>query len=356
MALTESQQKAIALSLACRVPFAVYSMPGCDDAVFIADNQSDECANAGGVTDGVKRRFGIYSWLSSDGYYIYDNLSADDVINVYGDATKNGLSTYIAEPLAVSTPRQLYLERVESLIGRLKSRGGKTVYSRVLCGDFSATSGPLSAITRLFDNYTSTFNAVYFHPAVGAWMLSSPELLLSVDRLSGRYETMSLAGTRPVADDGLPWDDKNVNEQHIVTDYICDTLTGLGLTCVTSPLETITSGAVQHLRNIISGYAVDSPISVACALSPTPALGGYPKADSLSDIDELELQPRRCYGGFVTAESDDEFKAYVNLRCCQFDMRRYALYAGGGITPQSHPEAEWRETESKLLRLRSLID
>lgn len=354
MALTESQQRAVALSLANEIPFVVYSLPGSDEAVFWADNGDDGAVPPCPVIS--RRRFGIYQWLSDTGCNISDRLSECDIINLYGgDTAFDVTKSMYPSPLAVSTPRPLYIERVAMLIARLKRRGGKTVYSRAFCGEYPTDSGPLTSVNRLFEGYTSTFNAVYFHPAVGAWMLSSPELLLKVDSV-GRYETMSLAGTRPVADNGLPWDDKNINEQRIVTEYICDMLRGLGLQCEAGPLETVTSGAVQHLRNIIKGDGVTSPLAVASALSPTPALGGFPKQESLRDIETLELQPRRCYGGFLTIEdADGSFRAYVNLRCCQFDMRRYCLYAGGGITPQSDPENEWRETESKLLRLLAII-
>lgn len=351
MALTEIQQKAVALSLANEIPFVVYSLPASDHAVFFADSD-----NPVDSTPSACRRFGIYQWLSDTGCHIHDRLSECDVVNLYEHSDSNFATNLCPSPLEVSTPRSLYLERVATLIDRLKRRGGKTVYSRVLCGEYSAAAGPFATIERLFDRYTSTFNAVYFHPAAGAWMLSSPELLLRVDNATGRYETMSLAGTRPIADNGQRWDDKNINEQRIVTEYICDSLRRLGLVCEAEPVETVTSGAVQHLRNIIGGSGITSPISVACALSPTPALGGFPKYESLHDIETLELQPRRCYGGFLSIEDEYSFRAYVNLRCCQFDMRRYCLYAGGGITPQSDPEAEWRETESKLLRLLAIMD
>lgn len=354
MALTESQRMAVALSLANEIPFVAYSLPGSDDAVFFADNTGGISGNLSPALS--QRRFGIYQWLSDVGHPVCDRLSECDVLDIYGRPDRNICKNLSVSPLEVSTSRPLYLERVGQLIDRLKLRGGKTVYSRVLCGEYSASSGPLTAIGRLFDRYASTFNAAYFHPSVGAWMLSSPELLLKVDKSTGQYETMSLAGTRPIVDDGLPWDEKNINEQRIVTDYICDTLRSLGLMCEISPLATVTSGAVQHLRNIIKGAGVTSPMSVVRALSPTPALGGFPEKESLHDIETLELQPRRCYGGFLTIEDGDMFRAYVNLRCCQFDMRRYCLYAGGGITPQSSPESEWQETEAKLSRLLTLMD
>ena len=187
-------------------------------------------------------------------------------------------------------------------------------------------------------------------------MLSSPELLLKSDLSTGEFETMSLAGTRPASEAGLQWDEKNMNEQHIVTEYICDTLRGLGLSYEVCGLETVTNGRVQHLRNIIKGMGVDNPQSVAASLSPTPALGGFPVKEALADIETLELQPRRCYGGFLSIDTTDAYRAYVNLRCCQFDMRCYCLYAGGGITPMSNPEAEWDETVAKLSRLLPLMN
>ena len=40
-------------------------------------------------------------------------------------------------------------------------------------------------------------------------------------------------------------------------------------------------------------------------------------------------------------------RAYVNLRCAQLAPDAWCVYAGGGITPQSHADDEWHETEAK---------
>jgi isochorismate synthase len=44
---------------------------------------------------------------------------------------------------------------------------------------------------------------------------------------------------------------------------------------------------------------------------------------------------------------------YVNLRCMQLRTQSAALYVGAGITADSDPAAEWRETE---LKARTILD
>ncbi len=234
MALTKLEREAIELSLKSNLPFVAYSLPSQSEINFFADDFSDSLPQAA-----VK--FSIFPWLSTDGYEIRDILSAQDVVDGF-DTTL--LKPEENPPIAQSTTHEDYLARVSALIERLKQRGGKTVFSRVLCGDFASESAPLAAIEKLFSESSSTFNAVYFHPSTGAWIVATPELLLKADIACGEFSTMSLAGTRRVADAGMPWSDKNVQEQRIVTDYIHDSLTSLGLNCTVRPLETITSGPV----------------------------------------------------------------------------------------------------------------
>lgn len=224
------------------------------------------------------------------------------------------------------------------------------------CGRFNAAASCIGTVGNLFRNTSPNLSAVYFHPETGAWITATPEVLLTHDRQSGRYVTMSLAGTRPSTDIEKEWSDKNIEEQAIVTRYICQKLDTLSLGYSVGPRETVDAGPVQHLRNIISGMCDSDPEAIASALSPTPALGGYPVAEALDDIAELEAHKRRCYGGYVAIVTPEEYRAYVNLRCAQFDSKGFCLYAGGGITPHSTPADEWDETESKLSRLLPLFE
>jgi isochorismate synthase len=256
---------------------------------------------------------------------------------------------------AATTDRADYLNHVNQLIDRLKCRGGKTVYSRLTCGNSEGVDWAKVA-DDYFDKYPSAFAYLYYTPATGAWLGASPELLLrqSADRLS--MATMSLAGTRPAGTLG-EWDRKNLDEQAMVTDFIADTLRECGMKVSLSGPNTLKYGSIEHLCTRIEGKSLEEVdfMTLANRLSPTPALAGLPRAEALADIAELEPHERRCYGGFVAVQGKCGLEAYVNLRCVNFDHKNWCIYSGGGITVASDAEDEWAESEAKAAVLRNLI-
>ena len=92
-------------------------------------------------------------------------------------------------------------------------------------------------------------------------------------------------------------------------------------------------------------------IALAKKLHPTPAVGGLPQQKAINFIRERENFDRQFYAGFFGIETDNSARFYVNLRSMQLFKNGLVLYAGGGITAQSNPEAEWEETERKLQTL-----
>lgn len=55
-------------------------------------------------------------------------------------------------------------------------------------------------------------------------------------------------------------------------------------------------------------------------------------------------------------DTPETLTAYVNLRCCHLDRNVYTIYSGGGITPDSKPEDEWKETELKSQNLTGILE
>ena len=91
-------------------------------------------------------------------------------------------------------------------------------------------------------------------------------------------------------------------------------------------------------------------------LSPTPAVGGLPKKESLQWIGEREPLHRQYYSGFLgPVHSAAHFHLFVNLRCMQLQGSNLALYAGAGITAGSVPQNEWEETRRKMEIMRSVL-
>lgn len=251
-----------------------------------------------------------------------------------------------------STGWTQYKKAVDTAVGRLKKRGGKTVLSRVVCGSHHCDMASLAV--SFFDAFPDSYRTIFHTPQTGSWMCASPELLYSIEH--GQLYTMALAGTRRPCE--APWDVKNLEEHQMVADFV-----EKAISCQTTayrrlPLGTLRYGAIEHL--LTEFYADASQINLGmlkAQMHPTPAVGGFPRAEAMADIAELEGHKRNLYSGLI--EFDDQISGrrlcIVNLRCMQFNSDRYCIYAGGGITARSDAEAEWSETEAKAAWLREHI-
>lgn len=252
-----------------------------------------------------------------------------------------------------STTRDAHEARISKAVAKLKHTGGKVVLSRTLVIELPRNLNEV--FTTLCRSYPDAFVFCYRTPQTGTWIGASPELLLR--REATKLSTMALAGTRKVGTEG-DWDAKNKEEQQIVTDYIANTLRGRGLIPEISPTGTRLAGPVEHLCTSISARICgDFDMEALLAdLSPTPALGGYPKSDALRIINEIEDFPRGCYGGFIgPVGSDCKASLFVNLRSMLIRRDSAVLFIGGGITPKSIPDEEWRETELKAATLTQIL-
>ncbi len=257
-------------------------------------------------------------------------------------------------PLPGSTSESKYLNDLADVIDNLKITGGKTVISRTIHIDCSNVDW-VRVAERLFDRFPDALCYFFFHPCLGAWMGATPELLLRSNESSHDFDTMALAGTKRA---GEVWDDKNREEQQMVADYIVDVLKPLSEDLQVKPTETLRYGAIQHLCTRINGKIKDGVdrSSVLDRLSPTPAVGVYPKDAALADIARVENHERGCYGGYLTFSEHDSVESYVILRCIQFDETGFTAYAGSGITALSDPRKEWLETEAKAAPLIEIVE
>lgn len=305
----------IAACIAAGHPFAIFRFPG-EKAIRVAGS---DC------------RFYINRW----------NTASDDNIDVSDVAP----GTAQVRPWSISTGYDSYMASTGALIGKLRQRGGKCVHSRVLCAS-GVRLDVDGAVSELFERYPDAFCHCYYTPATGLWAGATPELLL--DACGASVATMSLAGTRRAGTDE-PWDIKNIEEQQLVTQFICDAMRDCGLEPEAGPTETLRYGCIEHICTPISAQMTGRGVEALLdALSPTPAVAGYPLAASVNEIAEYEDAPRRCYGGYVMVrDRDDRVRAFVNLRCAQLWTDAWCVYAGGGITPRSDASAEWMETAAK---------
>ncbi|MCH5234250.1 MAG: chorismate-binding protein [Muribaculaceae bacterium] len=252
----------------------------------------------------------------------------------------------------VSTSFEEYKDEVSHIIESLKKGdGSKVVAARVI-----VENNPIDIAEEFYSlcqRFPKGFIFCFGTPATGCWIGASPELLL--ESKNGLISSMSLAGTRQIGTDE-PWDDKNIEEQKIVTDYISEIFNRNGLKPEISEPYTKEAGSIEHICTEIRGIR-DKELGMKdkCwlekllrELSPTPALCGYPKQFALKEIDKYEKFDRGCYGGFCGPfRSSDDFHFNVVLRCAALTQKSHCIYVGGGITSKSDVSKEWRETEIK---------
>lgn len=247
-----------------------------------------------------------------------------------------------------STSYEDYSKEVEGIISDLKNvKRGKVVAARVIL-----RNEPLPLAETFYEfcrKFPEAFIFCFSTPATGCWIGATPELLLES---SGTYlNSMALAGTRN-AGSNRRWDEKNMEEQRIVTDYILNVLKANGLKPFTEETVTKQTGNIEHICTPIfadsKSLNAENLYSLLKSLSPTPALCGSPKNFALTEIQNFEKFQRGCYGGFCGPyRSLQDFSLNVVLRCAAVDQLKYCIYSGGGITSVSTVEEEWKETEMK---------
>lgn len=262
-------------------------------------------------------------------------------------------------PIPESTSKQQYQRRLEGLIETLNTRGmAKTVISRIISGENNCNW--IDVAEDLWNAFPDSFGYLFYTPTTGAWLGATPEKLL-IAYPPNHFSTQALAGTLPADAD---WNVKNYEEQQIVVDYIEQILNDTKTPFKAIGPKEVVYGKIKHLSTSFAGL-LNQEDSFGHAkllldrLAPTPALAGYPKGDAFDDIDEIEDHERCCYGGYITVMNKEtgNINSYVTIRCVQFDPRtgKWAVYAGGGITPKSDPAVEWEETEAKASKLIEII-
>lgn len=216
---------------------------------------------------------------------------------------------------------------------------------------------------KLLFNYKSAFKYCFYHPKIGFWMGATPEQFLKIDE--NLIKTVSLAGTQ--LNTGLElikWQDKEIIEQQIVTDYIVNNLKSYSENVTYSKPYNQQAGNLVHLKTDIQAEVEDRNRiqNIIDSLHPTPAVCGFPKEVAKQFILENEGYNREFYAGFL-GEWNKDFQTFkeeqtdlfVNLRCMKIENKEVNLYIGCGITKDSNPEKEFIETQNKSLTIKSVL-
>ncbi len=259
---------------------------------------------------------------------------------------------------------EAFIRLVKNAIEEIKAGSfQKIVLSRTKTTELPAGFDIISFFDHLCQVYSHAFVSVFYLPGEGIWVGASPETLVSVD--PGQvFRTMSLAGTQarqPGQQDGAAsWTQKEIEEQALVSRYIVNCFKKIRLREYdeVGP-RTVAAGNLMHLRTdfSVNMREVNFPQLGSVMLKllhPTSAVCGMPRQETLDYIQKHEGYDRRYYSGFIgPVNVHGESSLYVNLRCARIEGNKVTFYAGAGITAESDPAKEWRETEIKCQTLLS---
>ncbi len=344
-----------------KLPFVIYNKPDSDIlTVFSQDDdriyEIEKYSNSGFIFapfDSSKKA--ILFPFNQSTYYNTSILHQDSVTQEQ--------SINIPETIEDSIEKNRHLELVKSGVKAIASGGiKKVVLSRKEIITSDVAFDPLTMFQRLIKKYSKAFVYLWFHPRVGMWLGATPETLLQSK--GDTFYTMALAGTQPYRSDNITvWEDKEVEEQEMVTDFILKELSPVANDIVSSKTYTHRAGTLLHLRTDIKGKLNSYPSGIEDVveiLHPTPAVCGVPKSESKSFILKHEGYDRKFYTGFLGELNIQNDKGvasnlFVNLRCMELKGKEASLYIGGGITKDSDPEKEWEETVRKTATMKNVL-
>lgn len=346
--------------LEAKLPFVLYRKP--NSAIVNAGFQSTSAVF--NVNSFEEKGF-VFAPFNSESPIVL--LKFDDFLEETYEFSIKAYKQGIEYP-STTEDKEEHIQLVKKAISKIENTNfKKVVVSRKI--ELNCIKDPFLLFSSLLQKYVSAFCYLWYHPKVGMWLGATPEILLKLE--NKRLTTMSLAGTKPYEKDKkVTWGTKELDEQNLVTEYITNALENKVDRLLYSKVESIRAGNLWHLRTKLTADIKNESLkSIIQVLHPTPAICGMPKQETKSFILEEENYDREYYTGYLgelnfTQENlrttrrknteNNVYKAikkvselYVNLRCMQLKDAKAILYVGGGITKDSDPEKEWKETVNK---------
>jgi isochorismate synthase len=333
------------------LPFVVYSKPN-SDTILGLFQRNDTLFE---VTDFTEKGFVFASFDGSQNYIIPENESeqwSEEWITNHESISQNDFDT--KDDITAQTNFQnLVAKGIQAI---QDNQFQKVVVSRkeaVDLTDFNLAT----AFEKLVQQYRSAFVYCFHHPKIGTWLGATPEQLLKANVTN--FETMALAGTqKDTGEATVIWQQKEQEEQQFVTDYIVSKLKEMSAEIQVSEAYSVKAGSLWHIKTDISGaFGANLNLKKAIQLlHPTPAVCGVPKEIAKAFIDTYEGYDRSFYTGFL-GELNRDFASdlFVNLRCMQIENNQAHLYMGCGITKDSNPEKEWKESVNKSMTMKRIL-
>lgn len=293
----------------------------------------------------------VKSWDGVEGFVVA--TFNKEKMYAFNPSSEEGVVFYDEEQIPILNEEE-YCLNAQHFLDQFAEKGiRKAVFSRVKSVPFH--KNPQLLFFQLADMYPDAF--VYFISSeqFGTWIGATPEILISSN--GGDAETMALAGTLPIDDEGT-WSKKELEEQDLVRCFIRKSLESEGVedVCEMGRSEFV-AGPVKHLvSNFRFKIAADRVAALGLALHPTPAVSGLPQQKAIELIESSEVHERELYAGIIGKISQDETRLFVNLRCARIQSGELLMYLGGGFTSDSIVLKEWQETEEKAKTLLNVIE
>ena len=210
--------------------------------------------------------------------------------------------------------------------------------------------------------YPSCFTYLVSGADGTAFAGASPELLVRRSGIRASSQPMAGSVARGATDTEderlaaeLTRSAKDRDEHRVTASFVVGALRPFATSINAREAEVVRFTNIQHLA---TGIDLDlrepaaDVLTLAAALHPTPAVGGWPRAAAERLIEELEGMERGWYAGavgWIDGRGDGELA--VALRCGLLWEDGARLYAGVGVMPDSDPARELEETELKFKAL-----
>lgn len=187
-------------------------------------------------------------------------------------------------------------------------------------------------------------------PEAGELFLSyTPEKLF---RISGRHiKCDSLAGSISTGErQNLLKDNKNLEENAIVENYIYDRLLDICSNVQVSPPKLKNLSYISHILVELTGELKEECTldGITGLLHPTPATLGFPRREAQELLKRIGSRPHGRFASIGGIRHGREALALVLLRSADITAHTLKLYGGAGIMAESTPESEWNETALKM--------
>jgi isochorismate synthase len=286
---------------------------------------------------------------------------AEDLLDLAPSAVRAPAARRL-EVTAVRNP-MAWAAAVEGVAARLRAgQAEKAVLAREVVARGDGVLSAATALRGLRAAYPSCFT--YLVPGADgtAFAGASPELLIrrSGDRAFAQPMAGSVArGASDAEDEGLARQltssVKDGHEHRVVSRFVVGALQPFATSVDAREPEVVRFTNIQHLATSVTAHLKEPPadlLTLAAALHPTPAVGGWPREAADAIIDSMEAMERGWYAGAVGwMDGTGDGELAVALRCGLLWEDGARLYAGVGVMPDSDPARELEETELKFKAL-----